>query len=414
MNPGGLFVSSSGNVGIGTTNPNALLEVVNGEIKAGRVNSSNEGGQVSFGRSTDNAVAWYIDAYGNVASPQLRFVDATAEIVRMTITGSNIGIGTTSPSDILDVQKNQNATTNIYFRNTDNTNANSRMYLNLVAGNAAAGIAVLAGGSGTGSLYIGGVNNGEIYFQPYLGGTVTMTLKSSGNVGIGITTPSYKLDVVSLGSPSARVRNGDLGGTATLLLETANNFSGTCQTFIQCIGSVGNGTSQLVFGTAGAVGDATATERMRITSEGNVTFQGNGNGFTIGQASGVNRIDHNGSTFRFLGTSNSFTPIAASAFNVNSDYRLKEDLKDFNGLDKVSAIKVYDFKWKNLDERTNGVLAHELAEVLPYAVSGVKDALNHEGKIEAQSVDYSKLTPVLVKAIQELNTKFEEYKATHP
>jgi hypothetical protein len=102
------------------------------------------------------------------------------------------------------------------------------------------------------------------------------------------------------------------------------------------------------------------------------------------------------------------------AFNTTSDYRLKEDLKDFNGLDKVSAIKVYDFKWKNLDERTNGVLAHELAEVLPYAVSGVKDALNHEGKIEAQSVDYSKLTPVLVKAIQELNTKFEEYKATHP
>ena len=93
------------------------------------------------------------------------------------------------------------------------------------------------------------------------------------------------------------------------------------------------------------------------------------------------------------------------AYNTTSDYRLKEDLKDFNGLEKVSAIKVYDFKWKNLDERIDGVLAHELAEVLPYAVSGVKDALNHEGNIEAQSVDYSKLTPVLVKAIQELKAQ---------
>ncbi len=99
------------------------------------------------------------------------------------------------------------------------------------------------------------------------------------------------------------------------------------------------------------------------------------------------------------------------AYNTTSDYRLKEDLRDFNGLEKVSAIKVYDFKWKNLDERTNGVLAHELAEVLPYAVSGVKDALNHEGNIEAQSVDYSKLTPVLVKAIQELKSQNDALQA---
>ena len=98
VNPNGLFVSSSGLVGIGTTNPNQLFEVVGGEIKAGRVDSSNEGGQVSFGRSTDNATAWYIDAYANVASPQLRFVNVTNAVVAMTLTGSNVGIGTSSPS----------------------------------------------------------------------------------------------------------------------------------------------------------------------------------------------------------------------------------------------------------------------------------------------------------------------------
>jgi hypothetical protein len=103
INPNGLFVSSSGFVGIGTTSPSQLLEVVGGEIKAGRVDSSIEGGQVSFGRSTDNATSWYIDNYGNAASTQLRFVNVTNAVVAMTITGSNVGIGTSSPSEKLHI-----------------------------------------------------------------------------------------------------------------------------------------------------------------------------------------------------------------------------------------------------------------------------------------------------------------------
>jgi hypothetical protein len=48
-----------------------------------------------------------------------------------------------------------------------------------------------------------------------------------------------------------------------------------------------------------------------------------------------------------------------------------------------------------------GVIAHELQEVIPYAVSGNKDEMKENGNIKVQVVDYSKLTPVLVKAIQE-------------
>jgi hypothetical protein len=94
-----------------------------------------------------------------------------------------------------------------------------------------------------------------------------------------------------------------------------------------------------------------------------------------------------------------------TSYNVTSDYRLKEDLKEINGLEKLSAIKVYDFKWKADGSRMDGVIAHELAEVLPYAVQGEKDAK------EMQQVDYSKLVPVLVKAIQEMNKKSEEQQA---
>jgi hypothetical protein len=98
-----MALTRDGNVGIGTTSPSQKLEVVGGEIKAGRVDSSNEGGQLSFGRASDNNTAWYIDAYGNAASPQLRFVNVDNAVVAMTITGSNVGIGTSSPAYTLDV-----------------------------------------------------------------------------------------------------------------------------------------------------------------------------------------------------------------------------------------------------------------------------------------------------------------------
>ena len=52
-----------------------------------------------------------------------------------------------------------------------------------------------------------------------------------------------------------------------------------------------------------------------------------------------------------------------------------------------------------------GVLAHELKEILPYAVVGEKDELDENGNIRPQGVDYSLLTPVLVKAIQELKSQ---------
>jgi hypothetical protein len=90
------------------------------------------------------------------------------------------------------------------------------------------------------------------------------------------------------------------------------------------------------------------------------------------------------------------------SYNTSSDYRLKEDLQDFNALDIASKIKMYDFKWKADNSRSYGVMAHELEEVLPQAVTGEKDGEN------MQQVDYSKLVPILLKSIQELEARVKE------
>ena len=96
-----------------------------------------------------------------------------------------------------------------------------------------------------------------------------------------------------------------------------------------------------------------------------------------------------------------FTSGSGTSYNTSSDYRLKADFKDFSGLDLVSKMKAYDHEWKTDKSRSHGVIAHELQTVINYAVTGEKD-----GK-QMQGVDYSKIVPVLIKAIQELNDKIK-------
>ena len=72
------------------------------------------------------------------------------------------------------------------------------------------------------------------------------------------------------------------------------------------------------------------------------------------------------------------------------------------GLARISALKPSIYKWKADGSNGEGFIAHELAEVVPAAVSGEKDAVNEDGSIKAQGVDLSKVVPVLVAAIQEL------------
>lgn len=107
-----------------------------------------------------------------------------------------------------------------------------------------------------------------------------------------------------------------------------------------------------------------------------------------------------------VGTINTST--TATTYNTTSDYRLKTDFKDFMGSKLLDSIKVYDYQWKVDGSRSYGVKAHELQSVLPYAVSGKKDAVNADGSINPQTVDYSKIVPVLIKAVQEQKALIKE------
>jgi hypothetical protein len=267
-----------------------------------------------------------------------------------------------------------------------------------IEANAAASFLYFNNTAAPASNYIAlGSGANELYFQ--VNGGDRMVIKDNGNVGIGTSSPPTKFAVKD--------------GTDTVLQYYASGADGYLGMGNEA-GSIGGGGksfnlitgTQFTFSTAGS-------PRMTITSGGNVligtTSAGTDFTRTACATAGANVLglvstdDSSGAGFlvcrnsatTFIGGISRVGTTNAVAFETTSDYRLKEDLKEIKGLEKLSAIKVYDFKWKDNDARMDGVLAHELQEVLPYAVHGEKDAK------EMQSVDYSKIVPVLVKAIQE-------------
>jgi hypothetical protein len=337
--------------------------------------------------------------------------------------GTNVGIGNTNTSYTLDVSGTLRNTTSAYFGTTSGNiglgtttiDTSGGLYTCVTVDSAtysryslqSSGVAkgrfqfdatnVSLGSQATGGklqLFTSAAYNMEFLTND----TLRMTISSSGNVGIGTSSPATALDV------NGSIR---LSGTGYVGFGGGNNYI-----------EGDNPNNILKFGTNNV-------ERMRITSGGgvcmNTTTQINSGILSIAAdvavAQGITIRSTGANSIYFIYMTNSSggaagTIAQTSATTVNygsgSDYRLKEDLQEFNGLDKVSAIKVYDFKWKDEDRRDYGSMAHELQQVVPNAVVGEKDEMNQDGTIRTQQVDYSKLVPVLVKAIQELSKQNEE------
>jgi len=185
---------------------------------------------------------------------------------------------------------------------------------------------------------------------------------------------------------------------------------------------------------------STADERMRITQDGYVligtssplgirgsanfqvfnstTLRSTDNYSGLPVLALYSAVDTSGGLFIEFNTSGgsrigSITRNGASnvAYNTSSDIRLKKNIINAlsSGINKINSIQVRSFDWIADDIHQDfGFIAQELINTAPEAVTkGIKEE-------DIWQVDNSKLIPALVKAIQELNTKFEEYKATHP
>jgi hypothetical protein len=257
------------------------------------------------------------------------------------------------------------------------------------------------------------------------GGAEAMRIDSSGNVGIGTTSPSNRLHV-SAG-------NGDvvrISGTTRSLYFGADSSgmmvaTGAGQTGVGTYYSAGSDFMYFMTGS---------TERARITSGGDLlvgttTTNPHSTGTYGTQLSvggilvGVNnshaiiaaRWNGDGEVIRLQRNNTDVGSIdvttTATSYNTSSDYRLKENVQPMTGaLAKVSALNPVTYTWKSNGSASQGFIAHELQEIVPECVTGEKDAVDSEGNPQYQGVDTSFLVATLTAAIQELKAELDAAK----
>jgi hypothetical protein len=166
----------------------------------------------------------------------------------------------------------------------------------------------------------------------------------------------------------------------------------------------------------GKSNDALTTTGATISAAGTATFA-----FSLTSENESFILNNNNATgatykmdFRQNNSSKGNIAVGSSstAYNTSSDYRLKENIETLkDGLSRLAQLKPVQFTWTTDGAFSEGFIAHEVDGVFPDAVTGEKDAVDEEGNIAAQQMDYGRITPLLVKAIQEQQEQIEELKA---
>jgi hypothetical protein len=293
------------------------------------------------------------------------------------------------------------------------------------------------------------------------GGTEAMRIDSSGQVGIGTSSPLAQLSVqTTAGSNTGFLRFNDITYGGQIRFGKNEGIS-----------------NDAVLGTWGANNTlffTDSTERMRIDSSGNVLFGisasidsgDNGISLTTAGIVGLGRFGRSGTGSNthiqfYNGNGNVGTITtsgSATAYNTSSDYRLKENVSyDFDATTRLKQLKPARFNFIASPNKTvDGFLAHEVQSVIPEAITGIKDetetkekvVVNSNGRVIAQNIeqadweagkipneegtsqypidstweaskvvpiyqgiDQSKLTPILTKALQEAIARIESLEA---
>jgi hypothetical protein len=326
----------------------------------------------------------------------MRLWTNAAERMRIDSSG-NVGIGTSSPAERLTVVAASGLT--VAARFAGNTAANNNTQIRFYGANAAADQWAIGNAIATNDA----TRNFDIY--DLVSNANRLRIDSSGNVGIGTSSPGVKLDVYTSGTASNFIRTRN--DTTQAFFEAGNGYA-----FLNA-----STNHPLIFGTNN-------TERARIDSSGNllvgttvasdativgVTLGGGGSNFTTSNV---------GTQFpcafrrggNLVGTIS--TDTTTTFYNTSSDYRLKENAQPMTGaLAKVAALKPCTYTWKADGSDGEGFIAHELAEVVPQCVTGEKDAVDSEGKPVYQGIDTSFLVATLTAGLQEAVAMIDELKA---
>jgi hypothetical protein len=290
-----------------------------------------------------------------------------------------------------------------------------------------------------------GVSDNKLYLADWTTTTKGLVINlSNGNVGIGTTSPNASISLEKAKAGSG-VENLDmiscrLTGSSTIGDSMNIGFFNATNINIANIKGILGGENvaygTLSFSTRNFYTDS-LVEALRINARGRVivnsstdraySFQVNGdsNSYACEIRQSNNNANYDLLTLTHEATSGNRRMVifntggygtvgtiistnSSTTYNTTSDYRLKEDLKDFDALDIMSKIKFYDFKWKIEDSRSTGVIAHELKEIVPYAVYGEKDGVDKDENPSYQGVDYSKLVAIQGKAIQQLEARIKQ------
>jgi hypothetical protein len=98
---------------------------------------------------------------------------------------------------------------------------------------------------------------------------------------------------------------------------------------------------------------------------------------------------------------------SSTSFNTSSDYRLKENVVyDWDATTRLKQLKPARFNFiADADTTVDGFLAHEAQAVVPECATGTHNEVDDDGAAVMQGIDQSKLVPLLVKTIQELEAR---------
>ena len=413
-------MTCGGNLYIGTANDintaaNRTVLTVNGSSTA-IINLATGGAQSAY---------WYHNGtdmlFVNGKNGAALFYTCDNERMRIT-SGGNVGIGT-----------------------TDNTAA-YRLNVAVNGGSAYIGVTNQSGAAGDRYLRIGFGSGATVASiqgtRVNVADDVNLALQpDGGNVGIGTISPQLNTNSGKFLTVQSSVGSGWLelatstttDGLGGALSFNNTNRTGTDKRIAQIAGvkDGANDTGAMSFVTWNA---GTGVERMRISCNGAVYINSSSNqlanatpalGILAGTTCDAVNIKHvqngnNSVNIWQTGTSafgaivfykgntqdergNITVSTTGTSFNSVSDYRLKENVTLSScGLDRLMQLKPSKFNWIQTGEEAEGFIAHELQEVFPYAVTGEKDGVySSTGNIKPQSVDYGRITPLLVKAIQE-------------